>query len=391
MKLKGKLKKFLKNKDIKNIIFMLGFSFIFLFAWANKEKLYPENIILYFQSKMSSLSFKNNFPVNIYGNINGFENIKFMGDTQAILSDISFDVIDNNGNLIRSVKHNLKNPKYKTGQVRTILYDVGGKEYSIESAVKNLHKAVSDENIISCDISENGGYALITESHEYMCKLVFYNSKNEEKYKYYFSDCYATDVCLKKDAQGGYVSGISFEDGKINSNIYSLDFKSEKPKSIFKIEDNLVSSLYSFSNGNIVAIGDKYISVINPSSGHIKNYEFNNKNLKSYSFSREYGLVCLLSCSNGNGQDDEIVVIDNFGKSGNAITTNEDIKSISHYKNRIFCLSNTKILVYNTCGIFEGYTNLENIFNSIFAVNDSNAYLVADKSIEKIKIKNLKK
>lgn len=378
-------------KDIKKIIIILICSFLFIVIWANKVKLSPNNILLWAEGFIKSASASGTkFPSTIDGNSVNTENLNLFGNKLFAVSDVSFSIFNKYGKEIRSEKHNMQNPILKTRGLRAILFDVGNKKYRIESASKNLHSSSTDKNIVSCDIADDGSYAIVTESQNYLSELTAYNRQNTEKYKYYFSEHYICDISLNSAGNKCVACGISSENGIINSNIYILNFKSEKPENTFKIEDNIVNTVKHFSNGNILAIGDKCLSVINSRLGTIKNYFYDDKMLKFYSFSDEYGLCCCFTPSNDKNNDDQIIIIDTFGKDVTNISTKQNFKSISHSKNRIVALARDKILVYSLEGHFEGYMESKNIFRKIILASDSKIYRLQEKTIDKIKIQNLK-
>ncbi len=378
-----------EKSETKKIIILLLSSFLFLFLWTNRVKLYPENIFLYLEGKIKSFSLTNEFPVKT----EGFECLEFAAENPIVISNTSVNVLNKKGKIIRTEYHNLNNPKCKSKGIRSIVYDIGGNKFRIESAAKTILEKEIDRNIISADISSNGTYGILIEPDSgYLSKAVIYNSNGEEKYNYSFSEYHACDITLNSSSTNCLISGVDIENGNINSMIYILDFKSEKPKNTFKLENNIVSSVKYFSNGNILAIGDKYTSVINPVTGNIKNFNYESKYMKLYSFSEEYGVFLCISPSLGKGKNDEIILIDTLGNVGNPIFTTENLKSVSHFKNRITGLSeNDKIIVYDLDGHFEGYIDLEFTAKKIYMCSDSTIYVAKEKSLEKIKINNLKK
>lgn len=388
-----KIRQFIKKEpklvsDLKNIALMLLFCFLFLFFFANRAKFYPENIVLYLEGKFKSVSFEYRFPTEIEGQASAVdENVKILGGEPVVLSGTSFNVFNSFGKLLRTEKHNLATPRFKTGGIRAILYDVGGKNFQIQSIAKTLFKSRSNENIVSCDIAESGNYALLTESHGYLSEVKIYNHENTEKYKYFFSECHACDVSVHPTENKCLISGITFSNGKINSLIYALDFKSEKPENIFSLDENTVMNVHYFQNGNILAVGDKYAAVINQKTKHIQKFDYNNLGyFKFYSFTKEYGTVLCFSESSGKKNDDKLILLDNFGKASIPIETNATLKKISHCKNRIAGLSSEKILIYNLEGHFEKEIKTSQNFSNMVLSSDSLVYATAKTTFDRIKI-----
>lgn len=378
-------------KEVKKMLLYLLLGFVFLILWSNKSKIYPENITIYLENCFKSAFKSSEFPKKINGDKVPYECFGFLGNDIVALSDTSFTALNKSAYIIRKEFHNLNRPCMKSANMRAIIYDGEGKSFKIESASRTLYSAESENNIISADILDSGTYSLLTESQNYLSQCTVWNRKNIEKYKYCFSEIYATSVSLNPSGTKAAVGGVSLNDGTVDSSIYVLNFKSEKPEYIFKLEDNSVTDVRYFSNGNILAIGDKYLCVINPKSKKVKKFHYDKKSLKFYDFSMDSGLVCCLSLPSCENQNNEIYLIDALGEQKTCIKTCQSLKSVSHTKNRIFALSDDKLAVYGLDGKFHGYINVKNIYRKIISCSGSQTYLLQNKTIDKIKISHLKK
>ena len=99
----------------------------------------------------------------------------------------------------------------------TNFYNIGGKGFQIENRGSTIFKSTLESDIIAADISQKGDYIIVNKSNEYFNEMTLYSSKNEERYKYYFSEYYITDVAINKSGDYAAISGISAKDGKIKS------------------------------------------------------------------------------------------------------------------------------------------------------------------------------
>ncbi|MBQ6143009.1 MAG: hypothetical protein IJI84_00755, partial [Clostridia bacterium] len=54
-------------KDIRNLIFIFGFTFLFLILWVNRVNLSPGNVILYAKGKFCSFGVGQGFPYTFDG------------------------------------------------------------------------------------------------------------------------------------------------------------------------------------------------------------------------------------------------------------------------------------------------------------------------------------
>lgn len=378
-------------KDIRNISIVLLCNFLFIFVWVNRVKFYPENITLYIKNIFNNGIYQSGFPCRTDGNTIAAENFQFSENNISALGNTSFDIISKNGKVLKSEKHSFSNPCLKISGLRGIVYDRGGTDFKIESSSDTLFQGSADKNIISCAISENGVFAVAQQSTSHLAEMNVYNKSGKEKYKYCFSDYYITDITLNSFGTEGVACGIGSNNGNINSNIYVINFNSETPKNQFLLEDNMVTKVEYLYNGNILAIGDKYAAILNTNSNSINKFDYENKLLKFYNIDKQDGVsLCLSSSVNETGED-EIIVLDSYGKETCKIKTTESFSSISKHKNRIIGITKDKIISYNSYGNYEGYTEFYNNSKKIILTSHSTAYTLENGAINKVKIRNLKR
>ncbi len=391
-KLKNKNEKYKKLfKDIKNISIILLCNFLFIFVWVNRVKFYPENITLYIKNLLNRGIYISGFPCKTDGNTISAENFQFSENNISALGNTSFDIISKNGKVLKSEKHSFSNPCLKINGLRGIIYDRGGTDFKIESFSDTLFQNSTDKSIISCAVSENGVFAIAKQSISHLAEMNVYNRNGKEKYKYCFSDYYISDIILNSFGTEGAACGIGCNNGDINSSVYIINFNSETPKNQFLLENNMVMKVEYMSNGNVLAIGDKYAAFLDPNSNSINKFEYENKLLKFYNIDKQDGICLCLSSSVNETGEDEIIVLDSYGKETCKIKTTESFSSISKHKNRIIGITKDKIISYNSYGNYEGYIEFYNNAKKIILTSHSTAYTLENGTINKVKIRNLKR
>lgn len=378
-------------RDIKNISIVLLCNFLFIIVWVNRAKFYPDNIMLYIKSVFNPGICNCKFPYNTDGNTISAENFQLCENNIVALGNTSFNIMSKNGKILKSEKHSFSNPCLKSSGLREIIYDRGGTNFKIESSSDTIFEGSADKNIISCDISENGVFAVAKQSISHLAEMIVYNKNGKEKYKYCFSDYYISDITLNSFGTESAACGIRSNNGNINSNVYIINFNSETPKHQFLLEDNMVMKVEYLSNGNIVAIGDKYTAFLNTNSNTTIKFDYENKLLKFYSIYPQDSLCLCLSSSVNETGEDEIIALDNYGKELCKIKTTESFSGISKHKNRIIGITKDKIMSYNSYGNYEGYLDFPNNAKKIILASHSNAFTLENGTINKVKIKNLKR
>ena len=147
------------------------------------------------------------------------------------------------------------------------------------------------------------------------------------------------------------------------------------PIAEFDLNDNMVSQIKYTSNGNIIAIGDKYIAFINIKSKNVKKVFYKNKILKFFDYNPENGICCCLS----------------DGKQLFRIESKENFIGLSHNNSRTVGLSKNKLIVLNSSGNITGYLNINANVKKAMISSNSKIYTMEYGKIDKLKLKKLQK
>ena len=146
----------------------------------------------------------------------------------------------------------------------------------------------------------------------------------------------------------------------------------------------------NFTNGNIVAIGDKYSAFINPRTKLVAKKDYENKILKFYDFNK-YGALCLcLSSSSNESSRDTLLKLDDFGKEISKLETQYSFTDIIMKGEKIIGITKNKIVSYNMWGACEGYINSEKFYRKILPAPHSNVFVLDSNAISKIKLSGFK-
>ena len=376
--------------EIKRIAIILISVFFVLTLWANRVNLYPENILIWAENSIKSVSFKNHFPVRIQGEKIITENLQLSNGYIIALSDSYFNVFSKKGKLIQSEKHNFSNPNLKSSGLRHIIFDRGGKNFKISSSSKTLYSAETENNILTASIASDGSYAVVTQSPRYLAELQVYSINNALKFKIPFSEYYITNMEMSSSNGEIVLSGISSNNGDIISNIYVVDNASKTIKSQFELPDNMVTDIKFFANGNIVAIGDKCCAFINTKTKSVIKKDYENKILKFYDFDKSGTLCICISSSANESSRDTLIKLDEHAEEMLKIETDQSFKDIILKGEKIIGMTKNKIFSYNMWGHCEGYMDTHKFYRKILPSQNKNIYALGSCDVSRVKLSGLK-
>lgn len=287
----------------------------------------------------------NGFPVKIEGKVVEESDTCVLNNNLAYISETQFQVINNNGGLVVDKRVKFASPAITSCGTSAIIYDREGNNYEIETSLGTQYKGEADDDIFSAVMLENGCYALLTKKSGYTAKLTVFNGDHTQKYAYYFSECYTTDVSLNKDATKAVVCGLNASEGNIVSKIYVLDFTKEKPVAKMDFKGNTIYDVEFLENGNIAAVGDLSTMII--TSDYQQKYEFtyNGYNLTSRAIDEDGIYLSLSPFTDGKSCE-----IWHISQAGLTTITKTGLSTVSMDYNgdTVAILSDNKITTFNT-------------------------------------------
>ncbi|MGN0453287.1 MAG: DUF5711 family protein [Ruminococcus sp.] len=292
-----------------------------------------------------------NFNVQISGSTVTNGNFRLFSKGLSYVSDTSFVYINNKGEEQYKAHIGYSAPVLKVADDIALIYDLGGKGFSICSDVKVEYSGEAKDNIYLGDITSDSSYALVTETNGYNSKLSVYNPEHQLKYTYSFSEYYITSMALNENATGAVVCGISADNGTEISMMYVLDFTEEEPVAKHKIRSDLIFDCDYLSTSSVCAIGSHASYIANGSKfSKLSTVSYNQMTLTAYDINSQIGSLSLSLSRSGDGRNCSIEYINASAKSEKTIETDLKISSISSYKDRIAVSDNSTLTLYDNSG-----------------------------------------
>lgn len=378
-----KVTKYAVKKILKVFLIIVACCLV-VFIFANREKLTYDNIKNWVQYELLGHGTGDGYPVSIVGTNVNQGNFLSIDNYIAYASDTSFVTLSSNAYEIFNTQLSYSKPVIKNSNSKILVYNLDGKGYQINSVDKNLYSGEAPDKIFVADINSSGAYVLVTQSDGYLCKLYAYNNNNKQIYAYSFSEYYITDVALSADGKGAVACGVSTQNGTTVSAIYVLDFSSEKPKSISKIDKNIIYSVKYLSNNSVCAVGSNGSFVLNTSNSQLAKNDYQEKTLTCYDINRDTGCFTVSLSRSGDGRSCDILYFNSEGKLINTISTELKITSISLYKDKIAALSQNTVYVYNRDGKLIYTESAGTDAREVKICSDSSAYILGISEIRQI-------
>jgi len=212
-----------------------------------------------------------------------------LNDYLAILSDAYLYIYEQDGELYDERQHAYANAMLQTAEKKVLIYESGGYNFRVDSRRKNLYSQKLDETILFARISENGNTAVVTNSENYVCRLIVFDESGDEIYS---RNCVerVVDLAFNEDGTGCILSTSNAKDGQLVTNLISVSFDSKEDKWTSENFNGLCLKTYYDENG-IFIIGDNRCAYYNKDGVQQVAYDYPSQ-LVSWDYN-EYGAALL--------------------------------------------------------------------------------------------------
>lgn len=315
---------------VYRVILILALSALAVLAWYNRSNLTPSNILQWVQSRVVGFGVGDGFPQTVAGSSVAPGNFIVSEKNLFAASDTGLTVYNSTAKELLSFQHSFSNPVLKVNGSRTLLYNLGGKSFRLDSVSGRTKQVNVQQNILAGALAPNGRCALLTEADGYCGLLTVYNAEGGVQSYYWFYDYYPDAVALNADGTQAAVAGVSAKDGELVSAVYLLDLNSGKTMQPFATyPGNMIHAVFWDSSSTVAAVGDTGTSVINTASRTKKDFDYNGEQLSAYCF--DSGRTALALASYGETSVSNLIVLDQSGGEVFSRQLSGNVRSVSLY------------------------------------------------------------
>lgn len=173
------------------------------------------------------------------------------------------------GRQLRSIQHGYARPGLAAGNTRFCLYSRGGRELRVESRSQTLYTDTLLNDILLCDMSNNGSLAVATVSSRYTAELTVYSPSFQFRYGWNMTDREGTPIalCFSPDNRRLAVGGLRAQDGALESGIYLLNLNSDQVAVSFMAPGSLLMHLAWLDGNRLMAVYSDFAAVYDMAGG----------------------------------------------------------------------------------------------------------------------------
>lgn len=213
------------------------------------------------------------------------------------------------GRELFSANHTYGNPKLVSSKRYVLLYDVGGKQFSLYNSFSQVRDDKLDYSIYGASLADTGDFALITRGEKYDSVVRVYK-QNGDVFDYNFRDGYVTSISLSEDGKRLAVA-LSFARGsdyQTEIRVYKVG-ESDYKKADFTMPD-IPYEIKIVEGGNVIAVGRNGVNAFSSTMSLVGEYLSENE-IYLYRFGKDN--LAVIS-SQKEGSKNEVLLINKRGR-----------------------------------------------------------------------------
>ena len=317
------------------------------------------------------------YPYQISGMVIGDATVT--NSDLVLMYDDSVKVLDTTAKELSSISHKYDHPVMQSNSGRVLLYDEGGNKFKVQSKTRTLYEKETKYMILTGALGKDGSVAIATRAEDAQSMLTVYNSKEKEIFVW---KCAKENIISCDVSDNGKLIAISVlgvENGSVYSKVYIFDKKKDSPKASFTYQDSAVSSIRFLSNETLFVLGNNVCSVIKGEKEEKINVSVNTPYMIHISDNN----TAVLVLSKYSSTTQKLVNV--YDKSGRELFSNEIdglVKSVSTDGKYVGVLTDNNVQIYNMKGERVGSANVNTDAEKVI-VSGRNTYVYSADKIEK--------
>lgn len=270
-----------------------------------------------------------------------------MGNYYLHLTDTHFSAYSSAGKILFSEAHGYENPVLSASKGKSLLYNQGGKQFSVYT-LNGIQQDGETKNEIICGaISDSGNFAIASYSESYASQVTVYNKRYKQIYEWYSAEDTINNVAVASSGRKIAVSTFNSSSGVFNSKINVINFKSATPEHTLTYENKIIYGLKSCNKSNFSVIKSNGVDTVKWSNYKLEDYTDdytisyyrNNSSVNIAVFSRERDKT-----------DNKIVVFSKRGRVKKTVNYNGAINDIQVRGSNIYCINDSSVNVLDFDG-----------------------------------------
>lgn len=298
-----------------------------------------------------------------------------------LVYDDTVKVLDSTAKELSNLNHDYDHPVLRSNSGRALIYDEGDKSFRVQSKTKVLYEKELQYMILTGSMGKDGTVVIGSRANDAQSMLTVYNTKAEEVFVWKCAKENIISCDVSDNGKYFAVSVLGVNNGSVYSRVHIFNKNDNTPKATFEYADSAVSSVQFLSNETLFVFGNNICEVIKGDKVKEKIDVSVNTPYKLYISDNNTAILVLSKYASTTQK-----IIKVYNKSGSELFTQEInglVKSVSTDGKYTGVLTDEQVQIYNNrngklCGSADVNTDAEKVM-----ISGRDTYVYSVDKIEK--------
>ncbi len=307
-----------------------------------------------FRTMLAKIGSGNGFPYSLAG-ISASE-LLGSGSDLILLDDAGVRVIDSTAKEISNLEHNFDHPVAESSGGRILLYDIGAKQFRIQSKTRVLFEKQTDYMILTAALGKDGSVAVATRADGAESMLTVFDKKHKDVFRWACAKEHIVSCDVSDDGKKFVAAVLGVDNGSVYSKVYVFEKDKTEPAASFEYKDSALAQVKFLSNDRFIVFGNNVCEIID--GKEVSKKIDVSVNTPSRLFVSDNNTAVLV-LSKYSSTTQKIVKV--YNKSGKEVFSAEItgiVKSVSTDGKYTAVLTDSQVCIYNMKGEMTGKAEL---------------------------------
>ena len=298
-----------------------------------------------------------------------------------LVYDDTVKVLDSTAKELSNLNLDYDHPVLRSNSGRALIYDEGDKSFRVQSKTKVLYEKELQYMILTGSMGKDGTVAIGSRANDAQSMLTVYNTKAEEIFVWKCAKENIISCDVSDNGKYFAVSVLGVNNGSVYSRVHVFNENDNTPKATFEYADSAISSVQFLSNETLFVFGNNICEVIKGDKVKEKIDVSVNTPYKLYISDNNTAILVLSKYASTTQK-----IIKVYNKSGSELFTQEInglVKSVSTDGKYTGVLTDEQVQIYNNrngklCGSADVNTDAEKVM-----ISGRDTYVYSVDKIEK--------
>lgn len=307
-----------------------------------------------FRTMIAKIGSGGGFPYSLAGI--SASDLSVSGSDLILLDDSGVRVIDSTAKEISNIEHRYDHPVVEASSGRILLYDIGAKQFRVQSKTRVLFEKQTDYMILTAALGQDGSAAVATRADGAESMLTVYDKNHKEAFRWACAKEHIVSCDVSDNGKKYVAAVLGVDNGSVYSKVYVFEKNSTEPYASFEYKDSALTQVKFLDGDRLLVFGNNVCEIIDGKTVSEKIDVSVNTPSRLFVSDNNTAVLVLSKYSSTTQK-----IIKVYNKSGKELFSTEVtgiVKSVSTDGKYTAVLTDSQVCIYNTKGEMTGKADI---------------------------------